>query len=200
MITFGQKQHLGKKTLYLFILNRLWVSVFFLIILCVVAFFHDALVNLITAPLGSDGLPSPDLVNLVSSLIYLIIGGLFLISLIFIGAAIIISFLDYRNYTFSFEEFDLIVRRGIINREETSIPYRQMQDVDIEQSLMYQFFGVSRVVVITAGHEDSNMHDDTEMILEPIDKALAEEIRRALQARIGVQVVESEKQAESEEK
>ena len=181
------------------LLNRLGLAVFVLFVVCVLVIFHDGLVNLITTPLvGGSNLPAGG-TDLVSTVLYIIFTGLILIDLVVIGVGVIISFLDYKNYTFRFEEFDLIVKRGILNKEETSVPYRQMQDVDLEQNLMYQLFGVCRVVMMTAGHEDSGMNDDTETVLEPIDKTLGEEIRKLLQSRIGVQVVESEKQVEAEE-
>ena len=168
----------------------------FLFLVCMAIFFHDGLVNVIGSSLGSGVQISSGSLNTISLVLYLLFAGIILVSIIAILIGLIISFLDYKNYTFKFEEFDLIVRRGFLNKEQTSIPYRQIQDTDIEQSLIYQAFGVSRVVIITAGHENSGMNDNLETVLEPIDTTLAEEIRGALQSRIGVQVVESEKEAE----
>ena len=57
---------------------------------------------------------------------------------------------------------------------------------------------MKKVVIITAGHENSNESDKVEILLEPIDADTAEEIRAKLEREIGVQVVEGEKEADKE--
>ncbi len=117
--------------------------------------------------------------------IFLILGVLW-----FIGG-FIIARIEHRNYTFTLEEFDLKLKRGIFDIKEVSIPYRQIQNVDITKPLVYQFFGVSRLVLVTAGHADKS-NDGTDTVFDPIDSDIADEVRAMLQKRVGVQVVEGE--------
>jgi len=121
-----------------------------------------------------------------------------IISLAICLVEVVIARLEYRNYTYTFGEFDLIMKEGIIDKRENSIPYRQIQDVNVERNLAHQFMGLSRLVMRTAGHEESEEHEMAEIILEPIDKAMAEEIRTMLQRKVGVQIVEDEKVADRE--
>ncbi len=79
--------------------------------------------------------------------------------------------------------------KGILDRTETAIPYRQMQDVDIARPLAYRLFGLSKIVFQTAGHEEPNEHGMTEIVLEPIGKDRANEIRTLLGSKIGIQIV-----------
>ncbi|MDE1941084.1 MAG: PH domain-containing protein, partial [Patescibacteria group bacterium] len=109
-----------------------------------------------------------------------------------------VAWLEYRNYAFRFEEFDLAVRRGVISTETVSIPYRQIQDLNIQRDLIYQILGLSRLVIDSAGHEEKGERNETDIILEPLYKETAEEIRGFLERRIGVQVVIDEKEADRE--
>ncbi len=102
----------------------------------------------------------------------------------------LIAWLDYRNYRFILDEFGLKISRGILSKEQTAIPYRQIQNVDIERSLLERLLGVSRLVIITAGHDDSsNNKDITEGVLPILDKQRAVEIQEALLKRSSVQEV-----------
>lgn len=95
----------------------------------------------------------------------------------------------FKNTTFSLQEFDLKMRSGIIEKREISIPYRQIQSVDIVRGLTHQMMGLSKLVMLTAGHEEAGEKGLTEVVLEPIHKDFAEDVRNALQEKIGVQIV-----------
>jgi uncharacterized membrane protein YdbT with pleckstrin-like domain len=91
------------------------------------------------------------------------------------------------------------MRRGVTNQRVISIPYRQIQAVNVVRSLAYRFFGVSKLVMITAGHDDPGTNEEADTVLDPIDKDTAEEIRVFLERKIGVQVIEGAVQADKEE-
>ncbi len=97
-------------------------------------------------------------------------------------------------------QFGLKLRRGVFSQKEISLPYRQIQDIDIARTVAHRIFGVSRLVMITAGHESPEAHDQTDTAFDPIDKALAEEVRAFLERKIGVQIIEGTVQADTEEK
>lgn len=123
--------------------------------------------------------------------------GLFLLALLAACIAFLLAFLKYRTSRFSFEEFDLKVRTEILRREVLSFPYRQMQNVDIERGIIYRLCGVSKLVILTAGHDDPSRSDRSEAVLDPVDAPLAEKIREELLERIGVVVVSPEEAAAS---
>ena len=106
----------------------------------------------------------------------------------------LVAWLIYANYKFCLGDDSLKIKRGILNKEEVAIPYRQIQDVDIRRDLSFQMLGLSRIVILTAGHEDDEKpgDDDTEGILPALDKDLAEWMQAELLKRANVQKVTEE--------
>ena len=83
------------------------------------------------------------------------------------------------------------IRRGILNKTENAIPYRQIQNVDIERNFTFQMLGLSRLIILTAGHEDINIKgsDEAEGIIPAMDKELAEWLQTELLKRADIQKV-----------
>src|SRR5262249_54775350 len=134
---------LGKKTFIIFFLDRVRVGVVFLI-LAIVLFVlssQNFLANL------------PSIGDLRG---YALMGGWWtlLIAIVALLIAFFVSWLIYINYRFALQDDSLKIKRGVLNKEEIAIPYRQIQDVDIERDLTYQMLGMSRLAILTAGHED----------------------------------------------
>jgi len=124
---------------------------------------------------------------------------LFLGSIILMLMGVIVALIQYRNSIFVLDQFSLKFHRGFLNQTEISIPYRQIQDIDLVRTIQHRLFGVSRLVMITAGHEEAKEGTETDTIFDPIDADLAEEIRTFLEKRIGVQVIEGTFQSNREE-
>jgi len=121
--------------------------------------------------------------------------GCFLLFAIFFLLSFFIAWLIYVNYRFCLGEDSLKIRRGILNKEEIAIPYRQIQDVDIDRDLSFRMIGVSRIVILTAGHEDekpSVESGESEGVLPALDKDLAEWMQSELLKRANVQKVVEE--------
>ena len=83
------------------------------------------------------------------------------------------------------------IKRGIFSKTEDAIPYRQIQNVDIERSLIFQMLGLSRVVILTAGHEDQAPKgtDEAEGIIPAVDQKLAEWLQSELLKKADIQKV-----------
>jgi uncharacterized membrane protein YdbT with pleckstrin-like domain len=177
-LTSGAYERLGWKTLWIFILNRISAAVILLVV--AVGLFA----------LGGSGVLAETPAGDLSS--YASIGALIILGT-FIGALIIIiliSWLTYANYLFALGEDALKIRRGILDREEVAIPYRQIQNVDIEEDITDRMWGVCRLIILTAGHEDEPKPEgESEGILPVIDKALAEQLQAELLHRTDVQRV-----------
>jgi len=190
MISLGQEQHLGHKAFLLLWSKRSNAAIVFLVIALVVLALKQPISSIISYIPSFGGSVAGTYVIFVS------FGSLFIALILFL-IGYVIAHLTYSHYTFTFEEYGLRLKQGIFSVHEVSIPYRQMQDVNVERSLMYRMMGVSRVVIDSAGHEQADEHADTDIMLEPIDRDVAEDIRTMLQEKMGVQVVESEKSADA---
>jgi uncharacterized membrane protein YdbT with pleckstrin-like domain len=113
------------------------------------------------------------------------------LTIIIAGIILWAAWLTYSNFKFFLGEDSLKIKRGILSKEEVAIPYRQIQDVDIERDLSYRMFGVSRLVILTAGNEDEKKpgQNESEGIFPAIDKDLAEWLQSELLKRANVQKV-----------
>lgn len=170
---------LGGKTLWIFILERIHISA--ILLLVSIAFF--ALKDqafLANAPVVGD--IRPYMQTITWSLF-----GLFVIVFLI---TFFVAWLIYINYKFLLGDDALKIKKGVLNKTETAIPYRQIQNVDIERDLSFQMFGLSRIVILTAGEEEEKSgEDESEGILPAMDKDLAEWLQAELLKRANVQKV-----------
>ncbi len=111
-------------------------------------------------------------------------------TLVFIILAIIAAIwthYEYKNYTFILDEHALEVSRGIFTKENISIPYHHIEDINIDQSVFYQIMGVCRLAILTAGHGEEA--DRSEGILPAVDLNMGREIQKVIMSRSNVQEV-----------
>ncbi len=176
-------EHLGYKTLVLFILERSVIP------------FGALLFSLVMFVLFNLQLPGN--YNVVGSFtvnLHELVqqGALLGFEFFFISflIAIFIGWLNYINYRFQLDEDALKIKRGILNKEVVAIPYRQIQNVDVERSFGYLILGLSKLVILTAGHEDKgDAQDESEGVLPALDKDLADRIQEELLRRANVEKV-----------
>lgn len=71
--------------------------------------------------------------------------GLYLITLYIVAVTV------HHSFRFSIDETGFKKQYGIIHKQEVSIPYKQIQNVNITRSLLDRFLGLSRVCIETAG-------------------------------------------------
>ena len=174
---------MGKKTFWIFLLQRFHAA-FILLLLSLVLFGVDGQAFLATTPVG-------DLHS------YVALGAWITLMLFVVVFAItfLVAWLVYTNYKYCLGDDSLKIKRGILNKEEVAIPYRQIQDVDLRRDLSFQMLGLSRIMILTAGHEDEKPGDDeSEGILPALDKDLAEWMQAELLKRANVQKVTEEKE------
>jgi uncharacterized membrane protein YdbT with pleckstrin-like domain len=171
---------LGRKTFWIFVLQRIQAAAAFLLV-TIVLFATKDLLFWKNLPLGIGDVTR--YTNLAAWIALGIFAILFLI-------AIIIAWLIYANYKFLLSDDALKIKRGILSKEEVAIPYRQIQNVDVERDLSFQMFGLSRIVILTAGEEEEKSgEDESEGILPAIDKDLGEWLQAELLKRANVQKV-----------
>jgi uncharacterized membrane protein YdbT with pleckstrin-like domain len=172
MIVLNQELHLGTKAFVLFALEKMkWILVFIA---------STLLISII-----DDAAGTPAMHSLTSFLV--------LASWLSTFFGVIWAWLLYKHFTFSFGDYNIKMRSGVLVKKEVSIPYRQVQSVDIIRTVQHQMLGLSKLVLLTGGHEEANEKHLSEVVLEPIEKKRAEEIRSFLEEKVGVQIVRPEK-------
>ena len=199
MIPIGRPQHLGRKTMILMLIQGLIPCILFLLIVIALSLIKNKISfgDSSSLQILTQLLPTMDPnFNILSQVL---IPALFFLAIILGGAGVLINYLRYICFKFTLEEFGLRLRKGVLRVEEISIPYRQMQNVDVTRPLFYRILGLSRLVVLSAGHEQAEEGDQTDTVFDPIDSEISEEIRTLLGRRIGVQVIEHETEADKQD-
>ena len=93
--------------------------------------------------------------------------------------AVVLSITRYLSFRLRYEDKELVIRSGILFRNERHIPYSRIQNVDAIQNLFHRFFGVVEVRVETGGGKEE------EARLSVLPKAAFEEMRQRVFARRG---------------
>ncbi len=199
MIPIGRPQHLGRKTMILMLIQGLIPCVLFLFIVIALSFIKNRISFGDSSSLDILYQFMPAVDPNYSVLSNIVIPVLFFLAIILGGIGILVNYLRYICFKFTLEEFGLRMRKGVLRVEEISIPYRQMQNVDVTRPLFYRILGLSRLVILSAGHEQIEEGDQTDTVFDPIDSEIAEEIRTLLGRRIGVQVIEHETEADKQD-
>jgi len=190
MLLIGQPQNFGKRTLLLILARHTTFGFVVFLISGILAFVGPLLTVTITSMMTLGGTATKAQYASVSDAISNLSVITLLGSVILILVGMIIAIVQYRNHVFLLEEFSLKFRSGILDKMEVSIPYRQIQDINLVRTVMHRIFGVSRLLMITAGREDASTQNESDTIFDPIDAELAAEIQHFLEHKIGVQVIE----------
>lgn len=174
LLTPGIEQTLGPKTYWLFFSQKVDMAAIFFVF----AIFLSFLGRTTVVPLEYKRIIS------IGSMTCL---GITLISFFI---ALIATRLIYKNHSFCLTADSLKIKEGVFSKQEIAIPYRQIQSVDITRSLFQQVMGVSRLVIITAGHDDlETEHNEARGMMSVIDKELAEALQEELLRRADVQKI-----------
>ena len=121
-----------------------------------------------------------------------IAGYIFLGILVYAGVVSLSAWYDYTYHEFKLDEYALVIRSGIVNRREISIPYRQIQNVDMNSSYGERMFGVAELFVLTSGNEDRGAEgkdEESSAIFPLVDHDYAAELQRELLKRANVEEV-----------
>jgi putative membrane protein len=118
------------------------------------------------------------------------------LTLCFFAVAIlvcVVGYLKYITYKFAFDENALHIERGILNREIISIPYRQIQNINIDRNLFNRLLGLSNLIITTAAHEEKDNEGvdayEAEGVLPMLDVGRAQEIQNELLERTNIEKV-----------
>jgi uncharacterized membrane protein YdbT with pleckstrin-like domain len=186
---FSKEQPLGRKALWYNLFTRC-APIIILFILGAVAFSS----GLVSGPfdrLGAISGAAPAKLSAITGSFGLGFEGLMVLALVVIAG---VTVLEYMTYRYSLDQYALKIKRGILSIQETSIPYTKIQDVDIDRPFIYRLFGISRIVILTAGKKDpENTGDDSsEGVLDMLDRDVAEAMKSELIKHASVQIVRQE--------
>lgn len=88
-------------------------------------------------------------------LIFLLANALWLVP------AIVLTPLYCRSIEYEFAERDLLVRRGIITRSESMVPYRMVTNVEVKRGPIARALGIGTLKVHTAGFSQQTQSEAT---------------------------------------
>ena len=88
------------------------------------------------------------------------------------------SVLRYVSFRYRYDETDLVIRTGLIQRNERHVPYARIQNLEAVQGVLHRLFGVVEVRVDTGGGQEP----EATMRVLPV-AALDEMRRRVFHAR-----------------
>ncbi len=189
METRATYHRLGTRAFWVFVLKESAPAILILIIWFILLVLKGAGVRETLAGLEKF---NPQLINLAEQVVNhgMVIGpGLFMAGIAF---AFLMGVLAYFSYQYMLDETAFRIKRGIINKDEISIPYNQIEDINVGQTLMFHILGVSRMSIMTAGRDDKygdQTNDPSEGNLPAIEKHRAEEIRAELLRRSEIQKI-----------
>lgn len=115
----------------------------------------------------------------------------FVVFFIALAYAALAGWIIYKSHGYLLADDALRIKQGVLTRQEIAIPYRQIQNIDIERTLSQRMMGLSRLIILTAGHEDQGK-SESEGILPAMDKRLADELQQELIKRTNVEKVVEE--------
>ena len=92
--------------------------------------------------------------------------------LILLVPAVIISVARYVSFRLSYEHDGLLIRSGLVFRNERRVPFARIQNIDAAQNVFHRFFGVVEVRVETGGGKEE------EARMSVLPRAAFDEMRR----------------------
>ena len=170
-----QYNHLGLKTLALFILKRCPIVILITVLL---------LVGLFSTPFVP--------IDYLEVFKIVILSGFFF--LIFCSCLVIfIGWLEYDHYKILISDDSIKISRGILSEEERGIPFRRVKEATVKRNIVDQFFGVSRLILNILGDDNTETSiDETEIILPALEKKIALEIQDIILKKAQVEDVNME--------
>ena len=96
----------------------------------------------------------------------------------FAGLSLLWSVARYFTFTYSIAGGELVIRHGLVGKQERHIPLARVQDVRLEQGVVHRVFGVVKVDIETAGGSGA------EASLSVLSVAEADRLRQAIFAQV----------------
>lgn len=175
-------EYRGRKTLIILLVLRMLPGVFVLIATIAAGILYSPFIEFV-----KERSTSPIEIPFTSAAVW---GFGILITFLITGLGFLFAILDYYGLRFAMDDHGFKIKTGIFNLREFSIPYRQILNVDIVRPLIYRMLGVSKMIVMTGGHEDTDVPEhESEGIIDLMEKHTAIRMQSEIMHRSHVQVV-----------
>ncbi|MCP3935276.1 MAG: PH domain-containing protein [Actinomycetia bacterium] len=151
--------------------QSLWAPVF--IVIGALRRLGFAQLAIIAVVVGTGRLPGPEII-IIPIVIVLLAGW---------------SVLSWHRFTFSLENENLVVERGVVSLERVLVPLQRIQSVNIEQQLLHRPVALVQVTIDTAGSDNK-----AEVVIAATSRTIAEAIQRmagSTHASVGPETVDS---------
>ncbi len=125
-----------------------------------------------------------DLINRVGNILT---GALFLLSFVIIIFGVLINVLHHMSTTYELMDNAFKMRKGLISRDEILIPYKQIQAVNIDQSIWHRIIGLANLSVLSAGNTSQGGESDE--VFKNVDIPVAKYLQTELLKRSNIQEV-----------
>lgn len=70
---------------------------------------------------------------------------------------IVLPRLKYNNWFFDLRDDELFLKRGVLTKTDSTAPYCRIQHIDISQNIIERIYGLSRLVIYTAGTKGADL-------------------------------------------
>lgn len=70
---------------------------------------------------------------------------------------IVLPRLRYNNWFFDLRDDELYLKRGVLTKTDSTAPYCRIQHIDISQNIFERMYGLSRLVIYTAGTKGADL-------------------------------------------
>lgn len=128
----------------------------------------------------------------INTVFLYVVGALYVASIIVLAIGLLVNLLHYIGCRFNLDTYAFRLRRGIFSRDDISIPYRQIQDVDVDQSVLGRLFGIGKLIILTAGNNENNAHgEESEVVFGIVDISVAKYLQKALTEKSSIQLVKN---------
>lgn len=174
-----KEYHLGRLALWFFMLSRSAPFIFILLVSLWAKSQADIVLGAIRPLVREPGLA-------IDTYRYygVIVGAVYSLSILGAIVSAAWGWLEHHFYRFVLGPDAFHIRHGVLHKREMTVTYDQIQTVDIQRSLLFLILGLSRLVVLSAGHENvHNPEAQAEGILPILDKTVAEKLRTELAKR-----------------
>jgi membrane protein YdbS with pleckstrin-like domain len=180
-------QRLSWKTFFITLLQNSLTPIMFSFIWIVLVILKTVDIKLL--------LPLPDSTEIIETftklLDFTIVFGLGVI-LLFWLIVIIRTLINYLTFYFMLGPNSIGIKKGLIHIDENMIPYRHIENIEINQPLIYRIFGMCRLHILTGGEDKDIEHSHTMEINFPIlEKIIADDIKTEIFERTHIKVVNS---------
>ena len=172
-----KSQKLGIKVFYYYLYKDILIGGFLLILSIIVSLFKAELISKFSIFINT---------NSSTLITNYLIDGLFFLSVFILIIGIIASYFKYISSSFIIGENTFTIRNGILNKKETSIPYQQIQAMNIEQSFSQRLMGICELHMLTAGDDDNDKKGEAEADFHVIDFKIATNLKEVVLAKTNI--------------